>query len=351
MSTFKLNNLLRANIRSLIPYTSARSEYSGDAAVYLDANENAVGAAAGMIYRRYPDPLQQALKAKIGKIKRVRPERIFLGNGSDEPIDLLMRAVCRPGQDNILLFPPTYGMYGVAAQINDVAVKQVMLGADFQVDRAAAREAVDNHTRIVFFCTPNNPTGNLLRPEAIADMLGYFNGLVVVDEAYMDFAGAGSWTEQLEHYPNLVVLQTFSKAWGMAGLRLGMAFASGEIVDVLNNIKAPYNISAAAQHLAVEALQRGEEVRRWTLLLRSERTRLAELLKTFSFIEKVYPSDANFLLVRVTDAGTLYRYLLENRIVVRNRSNQPLCAECLRITVGTPEENDYLIQTLKDYHP
>jgi histidinol-phosphate aminotransferase len=351
MSAFQFKNLLRPNIRTLTPYSSARNEYSGSPAIYLDANENAIGAAAGSLFQRYPDPLQQELKKQIARMKNVAPQQIFLGNGSDEAIDLLIRAVCTPATDNILIFPPTYGMYEVAARINDIAVKKLLLNADFQLDRDTVKASMDQHTRIVFFCSPNNPTGNLIHEETITAVLEDFSGLVVVDEAYIDFSSARSWTQQLSRYPNLVILQTFSKAWGMAGLRLGMAIAAPEIINVLNQIKAPYNISAATQQLAAAALKNSNEVEKWIALLGAERTRLAERLTIFPFVKTVFPSEANFLLIRVEDAKGLYHYLLEQGIVVRDRSNQPLCKGCLRVTVGTPEENDYLIRTLTSYKP
>ncbi len=349
MKPFQISNILRSNIRDLKPYTSARSEYSGEASVFLDANENPAGGAAGTSYQRYPDPMQKELKQKIALLKQASPEKIFLGNGSDEPIDLLIRAVCIPGRDNIIVTAPTYGMYTVSARINDVVVKEAALTDNFQLDAPALLKLADKQTKIIFLCSPNNPTGNLLDPGAIQTILDSFNGLVVIDEAYTDFTQSPSWTAMLEQYPNMVVLQTFSKAWGMAGLRLGMAFADESIISVLNNIKAPYNISAATQQTALQALGRKKDVAQWITLLCNERTRLSQALQQLRCITTVYPSDANFLLMHTTGADALYQYLLQQGIVVRNRSSQSGCSECLRITVGTPEENDKLLQALTQY--
>ncbi len=349
MKPFQISDFLRSNIRDLKPYTSARSEYDGDASVFLDANENSAGGAAGASFQRYPDPLQKKLKQKIGRLKQIEPEKIFLGNGSDEPIDLLIRAVCIPGTDNIVVTAPTYGMYTVSARINDITVRAVALTENFQLDAAALLKMTDKHTKIIFLCTPNNPTGNLLDPEVIKIILESFSGLVVIDEAYIDFTQSPSWVGRLRQFTNMVVLQTFSKAWGMAGLRLGMAFADESIISVLNNIKAPYNISAATQETALKALEKEKDVQQWITLLCSERIRLSEALQQLPCIEITYPSDANFILVRTTGANALYQYLLAQGIVVRNRSTQPGCSECLRITVGTPEENNKLIQALTTY--
>lgn len=345
MSNFNLDSLIRDNIRSLVPYASARSEYSGQDVIYLDANENSLGSA----YNRYPDPLQQQLKTAIAAIKNVRKECIYLGNGSDEPIDLLIRSFCNPGRDNILVFPPTYGMYEVSAQINDVAVKKINLTADFQLDLPAALQAIDAHTKLIFICSPNNPTGNLIDAESIQQVLEQFTGLVVLDEAYIDFNAPYSFLQQLDKYPNLVILQTFSKAWGMAGLRLGMAFASPQIISVLNKVKAPYNINAAVQQLAAQMISGNTNVAQTTQQLVAARTALSAALQAFPFVKKVFPSDANFLLVRVDDAGRLYAYLKDKGIIVRNRSGIALCDNCLRITVGTAGENKSLITALNAY--
>jgi len=349
MAEFNLDAILRNNVKKLIPYSSARSEFEGDAQIFLDANENSLGSVLNRNFHRYPDPLQKQLKKKLGTIKDIHAENIFVGNGSDEAIDLLIRAFCNPGIDNILMFPPTYGMYEVAAEINDVAINKVLLTDDYQLDVEAIKDGIDKNTKIIFVCSPNNPTGNLLDTKSIEWLLKHFNGIIVVDEAYIDFAGTESWIKKLDQYPNIVVLQTLSKAWGLAGLRIGFAFASKEIIHVLNKIKPPYNISEATQQMALQALQYEKEAKEKTCVLIRQKERLMEELKMFGFIKKISPSDANFILVKVDDATGLYKYLLAKNIVVRNRSSQPLCENSLRITVGTPEENDALLTALKHY--
>ena len=349
MAEFNLDAILRNNVKKLIPYSSARSEFEGDAQIFLDANENSLGSVLNRNFHRYPDPLQKQLKKKLGTIKDIHAENIFVGNGSDEAIDLLIRAFCNPGIDNILMFPPTYGMYEVAAEINDVAINKVLLTDDYQLDVDAIKDGIDKNTKIIFVCSPNNPTGNLLDTKNIEWLLKHFNGIIVVDEAYIDFAGTESWIKKLDQYPNIVVLQTLSKAWGLAGLRIGFAFASKEIIHVLNKIKPPYNISEATQQMALQALQYEKEAKEKTCVLIRQKERLMEELKMFGFIKKISPSDANFILVKVDDATGLYKYLLAKNIVVRNRSSQPLCENSLRITVGTPEENDALLTALKHY--
>lgn len=349
MVEFILNNILRSNVKKLIPYSSARSEFEGDAQVFLDANENSLGSTLNNNFHRYPDPLQKQLKQKLGSIKNVPVENIFAGNGSDEAIDLLIRAFCNPGVDNILIFPPTYGMYEVSAEINDIAINKVLLTKDFQLDVDAAKKGIDANTKIIFVCSPNNPTGNLLRTENIEWLLKNFNGIVVVDEAYIDFAGTQSWSNRLNEFPNLVVMQTLSKAWGLAGLRIGFAYASKEIIHVFNKIKPPYNISEATQQLALQALQNEKEAKEKTCILIQQKERLMQEFKQFGFIKHIYPSDANFILVKVDDAKKLYQYLVSKTIVVRNRSSQPLCENSLRITIGTPKENDTLLTALKNY--
>jgi len=349
MAEFNLDAILRNNVKKLIPYSSARSEFEGDAQIFLDANENSLGSVLNRNFHRYPDPLQKQLKKKLGTIKDIHAENIFVGNGSDEAIDLLIRAFCNPGIDNILMFPPTYGMYEVAAEINDVAINKVLLTDDYQLDVDAIKDGIDKNTKIIFVCSPNNPTGNLLDTKSIEWLLKHFNGIIVVDEAYIDFAGTESWIKKLDQYPNIVVLQTLSKAWGLAGLRIGFAFASKEIIQVLNKIKPPYNISEATQQMALQALQYEKEAKEKTCVLIRQKERLMEELKMFGFIKKISPSDANFILVKVDDATGLYKYLLAKNIVVRNRSSQPLCENSLRITVGTPEENDALLTALKHY--
>ena len=346
---FDLQNLVRDNIKNLKPYSSARSEFSGKASVFLDANENSFGSPLSKWYNRYPDPLQWELKRKIGDIKKAAPEQMLLGNGSDECIDLLIRAFCNAKVDNVVICPPTYGMYEVYAQINDVPVLEVPLLPSFQLDLAALEEAITPTTKIIFLCSPNNPTGNSLIREDIEMILNNFDGLVVVDEAYINYSRQRSFITDLKDYPNLVVLQTFSKAWGLASLRLGMTFASVAIIDILNKIKPPYNINGATQELAAKALDGLGEVNAMIRETIEERTSLAEGLRALEAVEKVYPSDANFLLVQVSDANGLYAYLKEAGIIVRNRSSVILCEGCLRITIGTPQQNAQLLRSIKEY--
>lgn len=346
---FDLNNLLRANVRRLKPYSSARDEFEGEASVYLDANENSFGSPLEQAFHRYPDPHQRALKEKISQIKGVPPQHIFLGNGSDEAIDLLYRAFCEPGRDNVILVPPTYGMYEVSAQINDVAVRKVNLSTDFQLDLDGIAAAIDADTKLIFLCSPNNPTGNSLHRADMETVLANFNGIVVVDEAYINYARQKTFIQELTEYANLVVLQTFSKAWGLAGLRLGMAFSTTEIIDVLNKIKPPYNINQVTQSLALDALDHVEQVNDWIRQIVAERRRLSEGLGQFSFVTYIYPSDANFLLVRTTAPKAIYSFLVDRGIILRDRSSVELCEGCLRITVGTPAENDQLLDALTEF--
>jgi len=346
---FNLNDIIRPNVLKMKAYSSARDEFKGAASVFLDANENNLGSLAGENYNRYPDPHQRKLKERIAEIKGVQPEQIFLGNGSDEAIDLLFRMVCRPGQDSMLHLPPTYGMYEVSANLNDVALQAVQLTEDFQVPVEEVLLNIKPTTKIIFICSPNNPTGNLIEQESITELLTAFKGLVVVDEAYIDFADTRSWTARLNEFPNLVVLQTFSKAWGMAGLRLGLAFASQELVSVLDKIKPPYNINEATQELALQALQREEALKDMVEEIVQERELLMEALPDLPAVVHVYPSDANFILVKVKDADNMYKYLLGKGIVVRNRSGLAGCEGCLRISVGTLEENQKLLQAISEF--
>ncbi|MBP3943157.1 histidinol-phosphate transaminase [Sphingobacteriaceae bacterium WQ 2009] len=346
---FNLNSLLRENIKNLVPYSSARDEFKGEASILIDANENAYGSPLATHYNRYPDPLQHQVKAKLSTIKGVPAANIFLGNGSDEPIDLLFRATCRPGRDNVIVVPPTYGMYEVSANINDVELKKVNLTEEFELDLAGIEAAIDENTKMIFLCSPNNPTGNSLDRQDIETVLANFAGIVVVDEAYINYSKVRSFTQELPEYPNLVVLQTLSKAWGLAALRLGMAFASVEIISLLNKIKSPYNIGQATQDLVLEALNNVEQVNTWIKESIAAREQLAASLTTLPIVEKVYPSDANFLLVRVTDPQGIYNYLVSFGIIVRDRSKVPGCANCLRITVGTEAENAILVEKLKEY--
>lgn len=340
-----VNDLLRENIKNLQPYSSARDEFSGEAMVFLDANENPFN----QPYNRYPDPLQRTLKEKIGQLKHVPPGHIFLGNGSDEPIDLLIRAFCEPGTDNILTIDPSYGMYQVAAGINQVKVRKVSLTEDFRLDAQKLLQAADSHSKLAFLCSPNNPSGNCLKENAIIEVVSKFRGIVVLDEAYIDFSPGKSLLPVLERYPNLVILQTFSKAWGMAGIRLGMAFASPEIIAVLNKIKYPYNINILTQQKALELTDNSARVEEWVNLIVAGRGNLAEQLKALPLTEKIFPSDANFILVKMKNARNIYEFLKDKGVIVRDRSKVHLCEGSLRITVGSAEENNLLMQALRDY--
>ncbi len=344
---FNLDSLLRENIKKLVPYSSARDEFKGDASIFLDANENSYGSPLIKWYNRYPDPTQWKVKEKLSEIKTVPPNNIFLGNGSDECIDILFRSFCDPGKDNVIIVPPTYGMYEVSAGINDVAVKKVPLTPDFQLNLEAVESAVDDHTKMVFLCSPNNPTGNSLNREDVEMVLNNYFGLVVIDEAYINFSRHRSFLQELKEYPNLVVLQTLSKAWGLAALRVGMAFASEEIIRVMNKVKPPYNINQPSQELALKALEEVGMVNDMIREIVKERGALVQALKEIPFVEKIYPSDANFLLVKVSDANIIYNALLQKGIVVRDRSKVALCEGCLRVTVGTEKENKELITALR----
>lgn len=346
---FNLDQLIRPNIKSLTPYSSARDEFKGEARIFLDANENSFGSPLTRWYNRYPDPLQMQVKEKLSKIKGIPVDNIFLGNGSDECIDLLIRAFCEPAVDNIIICPPTYGMYEVCANINNVKINRVPLTKSFQLDVQKLAETIDENTKIIFLCSPNNPTGNSLNREDVETLLNNYWGLVVVDEAYINFSRYRSFTQELGEYPNLVVMQTLSKAWGLAALRVGMAFASSEIIQVLNRIKPPYNINQASQDLALQALDRVEEVNEMIREIVKERQVLEKELPKIATVLTVFPSDGNFLLVQVTKPAEIYHYLLEKGIVVRDRSRVTLCEGCLRITVGTPDENKSLLQALNDF--
>ncbi|MBF9253648.1 histidinol-phosphate transaminase [Pontibacter sp. 172403-2] len=346
---FSLEKIIRPNVLKMKAYSSARDEFKGAASVFLDANENSLGSLAGDNYNRYPDPHQKQLKKRIAELKGVRPEQIFLGNGSDEAIDLLFRMVCRPGQDTMLHLPPTYGMYEVSANLNDVALEAVQLTPDFQIPVEEVLLSIRPTTKLIFICSPNNPTGNLIEAGSIETILRSFDGLAVIDEAYADFADNPSWTTRLHEFPNLVVLQTFSKAWGMAGLRLGLAFAAAEIIAVMDKIKPPYNINQATQDLALQALAHTEALQDMLEEIRQERDLLLHALPQLDTVVKVYPSQANFILVKVKDANGLYNYLLDKGIVVRNRSSLAGCEGCLRITIGTLEENQKLLQAIGEF--
>ncbi|MBR1388077.1 MAG: histidinol-phosphate transaminase [Prevotella sp.] len=341
-----LEELTRPNIWSLAPYSSARNEYAGrEAHVFLDANENPYNAP----YNRYPDPLQLDLKAKLSKVKGVPVENIFLGNGSDEPIDLVYRCFCQPGIDNVVAIEPTYGMYKVCADINDVEYRPVLLDDHYQITAERLFAATDQHTKLIWLCSPNNPTGNNLRREEIVKTLLGFEGLVVVDEAYSDFSAQQTFRSELSAYPNLIVLNTMSKAWGCAALRLGMAFAAKEIVDIFNKVKYPYNVNLLTQQQAMHALDDPFEVDKWVKILLEERSRMIDAFKLLPICQEVFPTDANFFLARMTDAKRIYDYLVDRGIIVRNRHKVQLCQNCLRITIGTKTENGELIAALRQY--
>lgn len=347
---FELEKLIRNNIKKLTPYSSARDEFSGDAKVFLDANENSLGSPLLKWYNRYPDPHQLAVKEKLAQIKGIGIQYIFLGNGSDECIDLLFRSFCEPGRDNVIICPPTYGMYEVSANINDVEVRKAPLLDDFQLDLVHLENLVDEHTKLIWLCSPNNPTGNSLIRRDIEMVLNNFKGIVVVDEAYINFARQKSFVQELTEYPNLVVMQTLSKAWGLAGLRLGMAFASEAIIEVLNKVKPPYNINQATQELVLKALEEVGQVNDMIHLLVDMRQALTEVFLSMPTVEKVYPSEANFILVKIKDARKIYEFLLTKGIVLRDRSNVKLCEDCLRITVGTENENTILVDAMQDWY-
>lgn len=338
-----LNQLLRSTIQTLKPYSSARDEYTGEAAVLLDANENPFNAP----YNRYPDPYQRKVKAKIATLKGVDSAQIFLGNGSDEPIDLLFRAFCEPALDNVISIDPTYGMYQVAADINNVEVRRVLLTEAFQLDVPALLKTVDERTKLLFLCSPNNPTGNCLKTADIESVLNGFEGIVVLDEAYIDFAPGQSFLSRLNEFPNLVILQTFSKAWGMAGIRLGMAFADKALINVLSKIKYPYNINVLTQQKALELLASDTQVNYSIEKLLSERELLETELKKLAYVQQVYPSDANFILVKTDCPKEIYNFLVEKKIIIRDRSSVALCDGCLRMTVGSPAENSLLLEALR----
>lgn len=348
---FDINQIIRPNIKNLKPYSSARDEFKGEASVYLDANENSFGSPLPQAYHRYPDPMQYAVKMRLSEIKGVPARNIFLGNGSDEAIDILFRSFCEPGTDNVIIVPPTYGMYEVSANINNVELKKVPLTADYQLNLEGIAEAIDKNTRLIFICSPNNPTGNSINREDIETVLANFKGIVIIDEAYINFSRQKTFIQELTEYANLVILQTLSKAWGLAGLRVGMAFASEEIIEVFNRVKPPYNINEASQTLALEALQNTEQVNEWIKQTLQERDHLVLALKKFDIVLDIYPSDANFVLVKTIDANKIYEFLVSKGIIVRNRTKIELCEGCLRITVGTPLENEILINTLKEFKP
>ncbi len=340
----ELHDIVRPNIWKLTPYSSARNEYSGhEAHVFLDANENPYNSPLN----RYPDPLQTELKKEISKIKLIPEDCIFLGNGSDEAIDLVYRIFCRPQVDNVVAIEPTYGMYKVCAEINDVNYKPVLLDEHYQMNANKLLSACDKHTKIIWICSPNNPTGNNLQIEEIEKVLHSFNGIVVIDEAYSDFSTQPVFRKRINEFPNIIVLNTMSKAWGCAAIRLGMAFARREIIELFNKTKYPYNVNLLTQQQAIDLLQNRERVEKWVNMLLTERNRLMEAFSQLPTCVKVYPTDANFFLAKMIDATKIYNYLVKNGIIVRNRTNIMLCNDCLRITIGTKSENSELLGALR----
>lgn len=337
-----LQELIRPNIWSLAPYSCARNEFTGEASVFLDANENPYN----QPYNRYPDPLQVQLKEKIAALKGVRPTQIMLGVGSDEPIDLIFRIFCEPAQDNVVAINPTYGMYGVCSDINNVAYKQVNLNDDFSLDAQNVLNACDANTKVIFLCSPNNPTGNSLERSEIEKIVTGFEGIVVIDEAYIDFSNEPSWLASLNKHPNIIVLQTFSKAWGMAALRCGMAFASEDIIAFFNKVKYPYNLNLLTQEAVLKQVEAVEQKNKWVETLLAERSKMIANLQNLPLVKHIYPTDANFVLAKVDDANKTYTYLVNKGIIVRNRNSVTLCQGCLRITIGTPQENQELLTAL-----
>ena len=340
----EIKELLRDNIRRLAPYSCARDEFKGEASVYLDANESPYDNGTN----RYPDPLQSEVKTLLSPIKKVRPSQIFLGNGSDEAIDLVYRIFCRPGIDNVVAPAPTYGMYQVCADINDIEYRAVPLTDGYQLDLPAMKAAIDTNTKAIWLCSPNNPTGNVFAKEDLLWFLDNVNAMVIIDEAYIDFSEKGTMVEMLDKYPNLIVLQTFSKAWGQAAIRLGIALASEEVIGYFNKVKYPYNVNILTQQHAINVLNDVDRKERNVAEILAQRDILRDLLLSVPCVKEVYPSDANFLLCRVSDADAIYAYLQHKGIIVRNRNRVTLCANCLRITVGTPTENAEIYETLKE---
>lgn len=340
-----IQKLIRPNIAALAPYSCARDEFKGEASVYLDANESPYNNGTN----RYPDPLQSEVKSLLAPLKKVRPEQIFLGNGSDEAIDLVYRIFCRPGIDNVVAPAPTYGMYQVCADINDIEYRAVPLKADYQLDMEAMKQAIDENTKAIWLCSPNNPTGNVFAKEDLLWFLDNAEAMIVVDEAYIDFSDKGTMVEMLDKYPNLIVLQTFSKAWGQAAIRLGIAVASEEVISLYNKVKYPYNVNILTQQQALKVLGNVSKKESQVKEILAQRDVLKNLLLSLSCVEEIYPSDSNFLLVKVKDANGIYKYLQDKGIIVRNRHRVTLCANCLRITVGTPIENAEIYNALKEF--
>lgn len=345
-------DMLRPNIAGLKPYSSARNEFHGSNAILLDANENPYNPRYSMLaVNRYPDPFQRKAKEKIAGIKGVRPEQIFLGNGSDEAVDLIIRCFCEPSTDSIAIFTPTYGMYSVCAAINNVEVKQFLLNNDFSININQFFNGLSPNIKVVFICSPNNPSGNTQSLESIEQVVSRYRGIVVVDEAYIDFCPEKTSINLITRYPNIIVLQTFSKAWAMAGARIGVAFANQLLIDTLSKVKFPYNIGLPSLRILDKAIEKSSSSKIYINKIIDEREKVRLKLQKLPFVKMVYPSDSNFLLVKATDANAIYKHLLGNGIVVRNRSHEPLCENCLRITIGRPDENQKLMQTLITYQP
>ncbi len=350
MNSFNLQNIVRQHILSLAPYSSARDEYTGKEGIFLDANENPIGSATPENWNRYPDPYQWEIKEKLAPIKSCRPSQIFLGNGSDEPIDLIIRLTCEPKEDNIIILPPTYGMYEVSASVNNVEIQKIPLTPDYQLDTDKIISAINPKTKLIFICSPNNPTGNLIDRQAILTIIENFQqGIVIIDEAYNDFSEEPSFIPELDKFPNVMVLQTFSKAWGLAALRLGMAFGNEELISLLNKIKYPYNINGLTQKQLIENIGNVEFVKNSVKTLNQNRADMIVELEKLPIVQKIYPSDANFLLVKFSEAKKIFDYLIEQKTIVRDRSKVILCDNSLRISIGTAEENYHLMELLKKY--
>ena len=346
---FELDKIIRPNIKTLKPYSSAKDEYTGAAKILLDANENSLGSPLTKWYNRYPDPYQKQLKEKLAFVKQIAANQIFIGNGSDECIDILFRTFCEPGKDNIIICPPTYPMYEVSANINDITVQNAPLLADYQLNVAHIEQLVNERTKIIWICSPNNPTGNSLDRIDIETILNHFDGIVVIDEAYINFSKQKSFVQSLIDYPNLVVLQTLSKAWGLAGLRLGMCFANPDIIGYMNKVKAPYNINIVTQELALQALEEVGQVNDMIKLLVDMRNALAQVIASMPHVIQVFPSDTNFILVKIPHARKLYEFLMSRGIILRDRSSLALCEDSLSITVGTEQENTLLVDTMYEW--
>lgn len=350
--TFNLQNIVRKHILSLAPYSSARDEYTGKEGIFLDANENPLGSATPENWNRYPDPYQWEIKDKLAPMKGCRPTQIFLGNGSDEPIDLIIRLTCEPQEDNIIILPPTYGMYEVSASVNNVEIQKINLTLDYQLDTDRILASINPKTKLIFICSPNNPTGNIIDRKAILKIIKNFQqGIVIIDEAYNDFSDEPSFIPELDNFPNVMVLQTFSKAWGLAALRLGMAFASEDLIKLLNKIKYPYNVNGLTQKQLIENIGNIDFVKKSVEMLIQNRKKIVTELSRLDIVTKIFPSDANYLLVKFTEAKKVFDYLIEHKTIVRDRSKVILCEDSLRISVGTEKENAQIISLLQKYKP